>query len=154
MPSAAPFRRFAAFAPPLRMRSIRSCHGDEAYPFRFSALDMDCIDLAGLRPGGCDADGVRDAVGRYASRVGKAVPDVSPLMAAMGAGDAAHHAPWTAVSPGEAWRYRDVACACRRLCPGHAGLCRVAFMADFSSQPLCVCGGPGTLRLSAVRKVL
>ncbi len=39
-------------------------------------------------------------------------------------------------------------------CCDHAGVCRVAFMADFSSQPLCVCGGPGTLRLSAVRKVL
>src|ERR1700733_1326300 len=114
MPSAAPFRRFAAFAPPLRMRRIPSCHGDEAYPLPFSALDMDCIDLAGLRPGGCDADGIRDAVGRHASRLGKAVPDLSPLLAALDAGNAAHHAPWTAVSPGEARHYRDVACASRR----------------------------------------
>src|ERR1700759_1774301 len=131
MPSAAPFRRFAAFASPLRMRSIRSCHGDEAYLLQSSALAVDCIDLAGLRPGRCDADGIRDAVGRYASRLGKAVPDLSPLMAALGAGDAAHLAPWTTVSPGEARRHRDVACACLGRRAEDGGPCPAAFLAGF-----------------------
>ena len=113
------------------------------YPFPFGAVDMDCIDLAGLRPGGCDADGIRDAFGRDASRVGEAVSDVGALLAAVGAGDSAHHAPGTAVSAGEARLHRGLACAYRRLRCDCARVCRVACVAGFSSQPLCVCVGPG-----------
>src|SRR4051812_46747465 len=61
-------------------------------------MGMDRSDLGWLRPDRCDANGFPDAGRRHASRMDQAVPDYAVFVAAVGAGNAAHHAPGVDVS--------------------------------------------------------